>query len=147
MNATNMYQIRKINPLLLLFVFVVVILSFLFLARLVFKLLFYIAPILFIGALLINYRVVLGYGKWLISTFKRSVPFGLLATLFTIVGAPLVSLFLFLRALTSRGYGVPGVDKIGYTDYEVVEEEEFLDLTEVRERRKRIDRDYRDIMG
>lgn len=142
MNASTIYSMRKVNPLVLLLFVVLLIVSVFFIAKLVFKLLYFVAPVLFIGALLINYKVVWGYGKWLVQSFKRSALFGVLAVLFTFIGSPFVALFLFLRALSSRGYGMSGIQQIGYSDYEVVDDEDFLDLTNVTEQKKRIDKDY-----
>lgn len=136
---------RKVNPLVMLLIVGVVIFALFTLAKVVFKLLYYVAPVLFIGAILINYKVVLGYGKWLVSTFKRSVPFGIIAVVLTFIGAPFVSLFLFLRALASRGYGVPGIKQVGYSDYEVVDDEDFLDLSDIKDQKKKLDKDYGDM--
>ncbi len=146
MNTATINTMKKVNPLVILLGVVLLITVVYLVAKAIFKLLYFVAPVLFIGALLINYKVVWGYGKWLVSTFKRNIVFGLLATLFTVIGSPFVSLFLFLRALTSRGYGVPGIGAIGFSDYEVVEDEEFLDLSELKEQKKKLDKDYGDMM-
>ncbi|MEL6389249.1 MAG: hypothetical protein AAFQ02_03750 [Bacteroidota bacterium] len=138
---------KKVNPFMLLAVFVLVIVLFYFIAKGILKLLSLIAPVLFIGALLINYRVVIGYGKWIIQTYKRNVWFGLAATLFTIFGAPLVAAFLLVRALASKGFALPGGDSQAFTPYEEVDETNFLDLEDVNAQRRKIEDDYRDILN
>ena len=73
-----------------------------FLARGVFQLLSYAAPFLLVATLIINYRVVVSYGRWLINLLQRNPLGGLLAVILTLVGFPVVSAFLFIKALFLR---------------------------------------------
>ena len=94
-----------------------------------------------------NYRVVLGYIKWLFSSLKRNPVFGIVAIVLSVVGIPFVSVFLFLRALASRGIdkGVESMTKEGdYIPYQEVEED-FLDLSQIEAHKKSIDNEYSDV--
>ena len=57
---------------------------------------------LLIGALVIDYKVVLNYGKWLVNLFKSNWPLGIGAGLLTFFGFPVIAGFLFVKALLSR---------------------------------------------
>lgn len=81
----------------------IILLIFLFwLAKGIFNILNIIAPFLLILTLVLNYRVVLGYGKWLLDLLKRDFLMGILACLGTVVFFPLVSGYLFAKVLLLR---------------------------------------------
>lgn len=73
-----------------------------FLARAIFQILYYLSPVLLIAALVINYRVVLDYIKWVGSLYRQHIGLGIGATLLSIFGFPIVSVFLFGKALFQR---------------------------------------------
>ncbi|MBK8501451.1 MAG: hypothetical protein IPL46_04150 [Saprospiraceae bacterium] len=59
--------------------FMVVVLFILFwLAKSVFTILAWLAPALFVAALIIDYRSVLNYGKWLVNQLKNNTLNGIL---------------------------------------------------------------------
>ncbi|TVR86808.1 MAG: hypothetical protein EA411_09385 [Saprospirales bacterium] len=118
-----------------------------FVARGVFRLLTWLAPFLFIATLILDYRVVVDYGKYLYRTLNRSAFWGIVMTVLTIVGFPVVVAFLFGKALlfkraekTQRDLEE---DQEGeYIPYEEVEEEEpeddeFIDLPEFQKEKDR----------
>ena len=98
------------------------------LAKSIFAILAWLAPALLIAALIIDYQSVLNYGKWLLNQLRFNTLSGILYTLLTIVGFPVVSLFLFGKSLlrkkikaleknyTQQREGV-------YTEYEIVDED------------------------
>lgn len=147
MTTQKSYQINKLNPIVLLVGFVLVIATLFWVAKSILKLLAMAAPVIFIAALVINYKVVLGYGKWLLEAFKRNPLFGAIATLFTIIGFPLVSLFLLIRAITSKGLQNSFNTKKGeFIKYEEVKED-FLDISDIEHQKKKLDNDYNDIFN
>jgi len=110
-----------------------------FLAKGIFYILSFVAPILFIATLFIDHNVVLDYGKFILKLLKDNVIVGILGVLLTLIGFPIVSGFLFFKALARRtinkkldemGMGRPKEEE--YSDYEEVEEEiDFLELPKV----------------
>ena len=146
MSAHRVYQINRMNPIVALLGLAMIIVVLFWIAKGVLRLLSLAAPLLFIATLIINYRVVLGYGKWLLDLLKRNVLFGLLAVVFSVIGFPLVTLFLFVRALSSKDKSDRlDLKKGEYIRYEEVNED-FLDISELQERNKKIDNDYNDIL-
>ena len=115
-----------------------------FVARAVFTLLAWVSPVMIVLALIINYRTVLNYVKWLWSLLSGSPLMGVLAVVLTVIGFPVVAAFLFGKALVDRRMK-SYMEERGmideYVDYEIVEEEDPDPLTlptlEERERRSR----------
>lgn len=73
-----------------------------FIAKGLFKLLYIAAPVLIILALLINYRTVVNFFKWLFGLFKRSILTGIIASILTIIGYPIVCGLLFGKSILDR---------------------------------------------
>lgn len=145
MSTEKQFQFTRINPFVLLIGFVLIIGLLFWIAKGIFKLFAMAAPVFLLAALVINYKVVLGYGRWLIGTFKRNPWFGLAAGLFTFFGFPLVAVFLLVRAITSKGLHEAIQNREGsFDEYEEVSDD-FLDISEVKERKKRMDNDYNDV--
>lgn len=95
-----------------------------------------LTPFLFIGALVLNYKVVTGFVMGIINGFKTNPAISILKGLATFFAFPVVALYLFVKALISRKLiNVSGQKNKGYTDYEVVDEKEedddFLELPEL----------------
>jgi len=112
--------------------------AFWFLKNIVFKILYTVAPILLIIALILNYRVVLGYGKWLLDTFRNNFLYGILACVFTFLCYPFVAAFLAIRAYQLRGKSLSKKNEIGeYIKYKDVEDD-FLDITEEKKEQEEI---------
>jgi len=144
MTIDKIYKLSKVNPLLLLLGVGVIFISLLWIAKGLFTLFNYISPFLLIAAVFLNYRVVLGYGKWLLTSIRRNPVFGIAALVLTILGHPFVTAFLFFRSLSSRG--LASSKSIGeYVNYETVEEDDFLDLSDVKEKGKKMNQDYNDV--
>ena len=105
-----------------------------FLAKGLFTILSWVAPVLLIGALVVDYKVVVDYGKFILKLLKDNPLMGIVGIVLTIVGFPVVSGFLFFKALARRTikkkFGeAAGRKKEVFTEYEeVVEEEDFLKL-------------------
>ena len=67
-----------------------------------FYLLWWAAPVLFALALIINWRVVAETGKSFIRLLQRNPIGGVVVAFLSIVGFPLLALYLFLSALSGR---------------------------------------------
>jgi hypothetical protein len=72
------------------------------LARFVFRLLFFLSPVFFVAALVIDYRVFTNHINWIAGLFKRELALGLLVSFLSIVGFPVLALYLLGRALMNR---------------------------------------------
>ncbi len=85
------------------FIFLVLLLvGLFFLARGIFKILSFAAPVLIIAALIINYRTVVNYLKFMLSLLKRSLLTGIIAILLSVIGFPILSGVLFGKAIFDR---------------------------------------------
>lgn len=71
-------------------------------ARFVFRLLYFLAPILLIATAIMDYRVLLGYGRWIGNMLRQNILLGIGAIVLTIVGFPIVAAGLFGKALLNR---------------------------------------------
>jgi hypothetical protein len=85
----------------LLILVAVVWLAF-FLFKGIFKILSFVAPILFVAALIVNYKVVLSYGKLLIQLLQKNPLMGILALLLTFFAFPIVSAILLGLAIMNK---------------------------------------------
>lgn len=72
------------------------------LARFVFTLMYYLSPIMLIAALIIDYRVVLDYLKWVRNTFRRDNISGVLIGIVSIIGFPILSAYFLANALLKK---------------------------------------------
>lgn len=145
MSIERMIRVSKVNPLLLLLGLALFIVALFYLAKGVFTLLSWVFPVFLIGALVINYRVVLGYGKWLLSSLKRNPIFGIIAIALTILGIPFVSVGLFLAALAKRGIDTEFAKHEQasgeFISFEEVNED-VLELPQIQTNKKTKDNDY-----
>lgn len=104
----NMNQRVERSPVSWLFGLMGLILFFVLMYWLIkglFAILSWAAPVLLILTAIINYRVILDYGRMLLDTFKRNWLIGILGVLLTVVGFPFVAGFLFVKALLLRKVG------------------------------------------
>jgi hypothetical protein len=83
---------------------VLVLIGLFFIARGIFKLLALASPFLILGALIINYRTVLGYLKFMLSLIQRNALTGIIAILLSIIGFPILSGVLFGKAILDRKF-------------------------------------------
>lgn len=85
------------------FVFLVLVLvALFFIAKGIFKILTLASPVLIVLALLINYRTILGYLKFILSLLQRNVLAGIIAIILSIIGFPILSGVLFGKAILDR---------------------------------------------
>ena len=134
-----------------LFVMVLVLIAVFFILQGVFKILSWIAPVLLILAVIINYRTVVNYGVTIVRLLRTRTLLGILAIILTVIGFPVVAAYLFGRALLDRKvrrltqeYEQRREDQ--YVDYEdLTERSDRLELPNL-ERRKTDSSDYEDFL-
>lgn len=71
-------------------------------AKFVFNILYWLSPVLLIITLFIDHKVVVNYGKWILELMGKNVLLGVGLSLLTIVAFPVVSLFLFGKAILKK---------------------------------------------
>lgn len=79
-----------------------VFLGLFFLAKGLFYILSWIAPVLLIATAILRYQVFIDYGKSLYKLLRNQPIFGVIAIILSVVGLPFVSLALFGKALLDR---------------------------------------------
>ena len=73
-----------------------------FLFKSIFRILAWASPFLFVAALIVNYKVVLSYGKLLINLLQKNMVTGIIAILLTFFAFPIVAALLLGFALMNR---------------------------------------------
>lgn len=81
---------------------VLFLLGLFFVARFIFTILYYLSPVMLIAALVLDYKSVTGYGKWLVSRVKTNPLLGIGGIVLTVLAFPLVCLFLLGKALFKK---------------------------------------------
>lgn len=97
-----------------------------FVAKSVFTILSWVAPVLLILAAIFDYRTIIDYGKWLWNLLRKDILMGIGAVVLTVVGFPVIAGFLFAKALFRKKVGEMEknmqTEKNGqFVDYEEVE--------------------------
>lgn len=99
-------------------------------AKGIFSILSWLAPILLLIALVVNYKVVVNYGKWLWRLLKNRTLYGIVASILTIILFPIVAAWLCFRAILGRRIQKamgnnkrPARPLDDYADYEVIDSE------------------------
>lgn len=103
-----------------------------YLARFVFQILYFLAPVMLIATLIIDYKVVLGYLKWIGRNLKSNPLLGVGAILLSVFAFPLVTAFLLGKALLKRKVNQVQEDIEKKRDGEYVEFEEIVDEPPLR---------------
>ena len=121
-------------------VIAIIMIGLFFLVGQLFKLLYFLAPILLILTLVLNYRVVLDYGKYVLKTLKENPLFGIVIIVLSFLAYPILFTYLLAKAYLSRNAGdSDGEEGNGFADYEEIAEDP-LDLEDLeRSERNRDD--------
>ncbi|NBB88654.1 MAG: hypothetical protein GVX96_02555 [Bacteroidetes bacterium] len=130
------YRNREVGSFSLiigLLLFAAFMIGIFYLIKGLYAIMLYIAPILAISILFIDYKTYVAYGKWLKRKFQRDILSGISWTLVSIVGFPFVLFILLYRAVFLKGiqssknpYQHPfskKKDYIEYQEYEIVDED------------------------
>ena len=113
------------------FVFLVMLfVGLFFLAKGLFTVLSWIAPVLIIGALIINYRTIINYFRFMLSLLQRNPLTGIVAIILSVIGFPILSGVLFGKAILDRK-----VKKL-VEAHQAREQGEFVDYEEVIPQKK-----------
>ncbi len=113
---------------------IVILVSLFFVVRGIFNLLYFIAPVLLIATLIIDYKVVLQFIKQLGGLFAKNPLYGIGASALTFFLYPIVFVVLLFRALMGKRLRqvtgqVGGAQDGDFVDYEEIDDEP-LDLDE-----------------
>lgn len=116
-----------------------------FIAKGIFSLLYWAAPVLILATLVIDYKTILGYFQFIGRMLKSNTVVGILMILLTVFAYPIVSGFLFAKAVTKRYIKkkIAEKEQVKYAEYEDVtetEDAEFLELPDPPEYEKQQDR-------
>jgi len=81
---------------------VIFLVALFFVARFVFNILSYLSIVFLIITLFIDYKIVVNYVKWIFEMMGKNPLVGVGLVLLTIFGHPVVSLFLFGKAMVKK---------------------------------------------
>lgn len=95
----NSNSSNPFNSIFSIIMIILVMLGLFFIARFIFTILMYLSPIMLVAALLLDYKVVTGYAQWVYGLLKKNPILGIGSILLTVIGFPVVSLFLLGKAL------------------------------------------------
>lgn len=149
----NQRNTFRVSPLMGLIMFILFMVFIYMMIKGLFALASYIMPVLVIATLLIDYKVYMNYGKFLIDLFQKSFVTGILGSALTFFLFPLVILFLFTKAIFTR-FVLKSVKKNPifqeqksedeYIEFEEVEDEEvpFIELPPVEPKSNPKDNPY-----
>lgn len=134
-NSSGKNPLGSFGPIIALVVFLF-LLSFV--VKGIFTILSWVAPLLLIITLIMDHKVVVDYGKFILRLIKENPLVGILGAILTFFGFPAVVGFLFFKALAKRTIKSKIQDieqkrQGDYTDYEEVTEddEDFLELPSI----------------
>ncbi len=120
------------NSLVSLLILAGVFVAMFFVIRGFVTLLYWVAPVLLIITLFINYRVVANYALGLVDLLKRNILWGVAKIAFTVVLYPFVIGWLFMQAMMLRRldsfkkefeHQFPPKESAQYADYEEISSE------------------------
>lgn len=141
-------DINPFNSLGSILIMILVFAGLFFIARGIFTILAWVAPLLLIATLVIDYKVVLGYGKWLVNLLKNNLGMGIGALLLTIFGFPVIAGFLFVKALLYRKVNKLQEEVQRRQEGELVDFEEvdskptIIELPPIKKKQKEVQNDY-----
>ncbi len=122
------------GPIIALVLFFVLLF---FVAKGLFWILSWVAPVLLLATLVIDHKVVVDYGKFIWKLLRENPLMGIVGIVLSVIGFPVVSGFLFLKAIARKTINSK-LKSMGHTEeeeefaeYEEVKEEDFLKLPDV----------------
>jgi hypothetical protein len=102
----------------------VVLIGLFYLASFVLKILYWVAPVLFIASLIIDHKVFLGYFGWISKLLKRNLLVGIGSIFLSLFFFPFVSLFLLGSALFKKKIREAEQDAVRRRDGDLIDYEE-----------------------
>lgn len=97
--GNNQSPFKGIVGILVGILFLVALFSF---VKILFNILWYVLPVMIIATAIIDHKVILNYFGWVGKLFKSNPLAGILVSVLTIIGAPVVGLFLLGKALLRK---------------------------------------------
>ncbi len=94
-------------------------------ARFIFNILWWVSPLMLLATLIIDYKVITGYVKWVFSKLRTNIIFGLGMILLTVIAFPIVSAFLLGKAVFKQKV------KKAKEEYDVRTKGEFAEFEEL----------------
>jgi len=136
MNIFSENGTKRVSPILAMLAFIAFMVLLYYVAKGVFVILSFVAPILFLITLIINRHVVFDYAKSLMRLTKSNPFMGIAAIVLSFVAFPLVSTFLFGKALFLRKVGtlkenIRKEEEAEFTEYEEIVEDDPLVLDDI----------------
>jgi len=139
--ARKRIDVNPLNALPIILILIAVFVGLWFVAKSIFFVLSYVAPVLLIAALVINHKVVVSYGTFLWNLLRKSPVMGVVGILLSFFFFPVVCLFLFGKALLYRkvdtlkkefeakhGGGTTDGEYTEYEEIEIPKEEKRIEL-------------------
>jgi|SRR6187551_2080019 len=99
--ATQGFNI-KLNGIIGLIFLVMMFVGLFFLAKGLFTVLTWAAPVLIVGALIINYKTIINYLRFVLSLLQRNPLSGIITIILSVIGFPILSGVLFGKAILDR---------------------------------------------
>ena len=137
------------NSLVSILVMALVFIGLFVLARFIFRILYFLSPLMLIATLIIDHKVLINYARWLGDTIRRNALLGIGATVLSLVFFPVVAAGLLAKALLNREVrkaqsARQEALKGEYVDFEEIVQERPLQLpkTEPTPREKKKDERY-----
>lgn len=142
------FTVGKINPIFALLFLVAIFLGIYWIAKGLFTILSWAFPVMIIATAFINYKVLIGYGKWILDSLRTNPLTGILAIVFSLFAYPLVGIYLLFKAVVSKkieSFEENNAPQGDYIKYEEVGEDDFLDLKELKQAQEKVNNDYKDL--
>ncbi len=104
MEGKNEFKVngKPINLIIGLVVLAVFIIGLLNLARFLYYIFSFLAPVLLIATAIIDHKVILNYGKWIVQLVNKNPLMGIAAGLLSLFFYPVVAAFLFSKAMFKK---------------------------------------------
>lgn len=115
----------KGNSLWSILILVMMFIGVFVVARLIFRLLYFLAPALLIAVLIIDRRVITEYFRWIGRAWKRDKILGIGAGVLTVIGFPVVVAFLLGKAILRKQVRKAETEYIRQRDGDLVDFEEL----------------------
>ncbi len=126
-------DVNPFNSITTIIMLVLFFAALIFLIKGIFQIMAFVAPALLIGALIVDYKVVVSYGKMLFNLLKSNILMGIGAVFLTVVAFPVVAAFLLGKALFKKK-----VNQIRQ-DMETKTQGEYAEFEEMESEIKRVE--------
>jgi len=121
------------SVIIVLLFFAAFMVGLFYLMKGLYSIMLYVAPILAISILAIDYKSYIAYGRWISRKYRKNLMSGLTWTFLSIAGFPFVLFILLYRAVFLKGLGhaskhsAPPFERrreaLEYHDYEIIDDE------------------------